>query len=31
MQASQLMSYIKTYDQRTYEVTVEGTTVKVKI
>jgi nitrite reductase/ring-hydroxylating ferredoxin subunit len=27
----QLMSHIKTYDQRTYEVKVEGTTVKVKI
>ena len=29
--AGQLMSHIKTYDQRTYEVKVEGTTVKVKI
>jgi hypothetical protein len=29
--AGQLMSHIKTYDQRTYEVKIEGTTVKVKI
>jgi hypothetical protein len=29
--AGQLMSHIKTYDQSTYEVKVEGTTVKVKI
>ena len=29
--AGQLMSHIKTYDQPTYEVKVEGTTVKVKI
>lgn len=29
--AGQLMSHIKTYDQRTYEVKIEGTTVKAKI
>ena len=29
--AGQLMSHIKTYDQHTYEIKVEGTTVKVKI
>jgi nitrite reductase/ring-hydroxylating ferredoxin subunit len=29
--AGQLMSHIKTYDELTYEVKVEGTTVKVKI
>jgi hypothetical protein len=29
--AGQLMSHIKTYDQPTYEIKVEGTTVKVKM
>jgi len=24
------MSYIKTYDQNTYEVTIEGDTIKIK-
>ncbi|MFL6324283.1 MAG: hypothetical protein ACJ72C_05900 [Nitrososphaeraceae archaeon] len=29
--AGQLMSHIKTYDQLSYEIKVEGNTVKVKI
>ena len=29
--AGELMSYIKTYDQQTYEVQVEGNTIKIRI
>ena len=29
--AGELMSYIKTYDQQTYEVLVEGDVIKIRI